>query len=275
MASTLNPNPTSITHPDILKVCTVSATNNSILDTESKKFYTFTPRNFTIIRDIKDHLDPLETRGAQTDRKTVGWVIKENIPEIFYYLVIGGLEIGFIIWLMYVLLPLALAIAPIALLSFAFIGMGVSEFRNRLNEKSEPKTKPDRDFLFLQTDRTLLKDLNIVDAHATVVQTINAVHNTDNRLLHNTDTFALTNAYDKYMDMLIFVLANKDKLSTRLIEKYTQSLHGKADAVLQEAAHVFNSIKTQEEFVHKATEESRRLQQEMIDSEAESIMPPD
>lgn len=235
----------------------------------------FKPEEKSTSTDNVQVIDPLETRGAQTDRKTVGWVIKENIPEIFYYLVIGGLEIGFIIWLMYVLLPLALAIAPITLLSFAFIGMGVSEFRNRLNEKSEPKTKPDRDFLFLQTDRTLLKDLNIVDAHATVVQTINAVHNTDNRLLHNTDTFALTNAYDKYMDMLIFVLANKDKLSTRLIEKYTQSLHGKADAVLQEAAHVFNSIKTQEEFVHKATEESRRLQQEMIDSEAESIMPPD
>ena len=37
----------------------------------------------------------------------------------------------------------------------------------------------------------------------------------------------------------------------------------------------FDSIKTQEEFVRKATEESKRLQQEMVDSEAESIMPPD
>lgn len=37
----------------------------------------------------------------------------------------------------------------------------------------------------------------------------------------------------------------------------------------------FDSIKTQEEFVRKATEESKRLQQEIVDSEAESIMPPD
>lgn len=273
MASTLNPNPTPITHPDILKVCTVSATNNSILDAGSKRVYTFTPRNFTIVREIKDHLDPIET---QANRKTVGQVVKENVFEIFYYLVIGGLEVGFIIWLTYILLPLSIAIAPITLLIlFGFIGMSISEFRNRLNEKPQPKITPDRDFLFLQTDRTLLKDLDIVNAHATVVQTINAIHNTNNRLLHNTDTFALANAYDKYMDMLIFVLANKNKLSTRLIEKYTQSLHGKADAVLQEAANIFDSIKTQEEFVHKATEESRRLQQEMIDSEAESIMPPD
>lgn len=49
----------------------------------------------------------------------------------------------------------------------------------------------------------------------------------------------------------------------------------KAETVRCEAENVFDSIKTQEEFVRKATEESKRLHQEMVDSEAESIMPPD
>ena len=272
MSSELSPHPTPETHPDILKICTVSATNNSILEAGSKRFFIFTPRNFSIVREIKDHLDPIE---VQANRKTVGQVVKENAFELFYYLVIGGLEIGGIIWLNYIILPLAMAIIPIALLTFAFIGFGISEFRSRLNEEPEPHTTPDKDFLFLQIYRSSLKDLDLAHAHDTVVETINSVHETDNKLLHNTDTFALADAYDKYMDMLVFVLANEDKLSPHLVDKYVQSLLNKAEAVRCEAVHVFDSIKTQEEFVRKATEESQRLQQEMVDSEAESIMPPD
>lgn len=91
MSSELSPHPTPETHPDILKMCTVSATNNSILEAGSKRFFIFTPRNFSIVREIKDHLDPIE---VQASRKTVGQVVKENAFELFYYLVIGGLEIG-------------------------------------------------------------------------------------------------------------------------------------------------------------------------------------
>lgn len=137
MSSELSPHPTPETHPDILKMCTVSATNNNILEAGSKRFFIFTPRNFSIVREIKNHLDPIE---VQASRKTVGQVVKENAFELFYYLVIGGLEIGGIIWLNYIILPLAMAIVPIALLTFAFIGFGISEFRSRLNEEPEPHT---------------------------------------------------------------------------------------------------------------------------------------
>ena len=77
------------------------------------------------------------------------------------------------------------------------------------------------------------------------------------------------------MNMLVFVLANRDKLSSRLVNKYAQSLRGKADVILDEAVHVFESINTQREFVRQATKESKRLHQEMVDAEAESIMPPE
>lgn len=104
MSSELSPHPTPETHPDILKMCTVSATNNSILEAGSKRFFIFTPRNFSIVREIKDHLDPIE---IQVSRKTVGQVVKENIFEMFYYLVIGGLETSAVIWLLYALLFVA------------------------------------------------------------------------------------------------------------------------------------------------------------------------
>lgn len=272
MSSKLVTHITPETHPDILKLCTVSATNNSILNTSSRRFFTFIPRNFATVLDIKDHLDPVETH---TPKKTVGQVVKENIPEIFYHLVIGGLETGFLIWLNYIILPLAMAIIPMTLFALAFIGFSIIRLREKLNEEPEPCTTPNKDFLFLQTHRTLLKDLDLADAHDSVAQTINAIHNTDNRLLHNTDTFALAHAYDEYTDMLVFVLANKDKLSPHLVDKYVQSLLNKVKAVEQEAAHVLDSIKTQQEFVLQATKESKRLHQEMLDAEAESIMPPE
>lgn len=275
MPSELVANPTPETHPDILKMCTVSATNNSILEAGSKKFFIFTPRNFTIVRDIKDHLDPIETQEAQNNRKTVGEALKDNAPAMLYALSVGGLEISFIIWLVGTLLPKSVAIVAIALIILICILGCIGWLHTELNEEPEPKATPDKDFLFLQIYCASLKDLDLANAHDTVVQTINAVHETDNRLLHNTDTFVLANAYDAYMDMLVFVLANKDKLSPRLVDKYVQSLLNKAEAVRCEAENVFDSIKTQEEFVCKATEESKRLHQEMVDSEAESIMPPD
>ena len=271
MSSELVTHATPETHPDILKMCTVSATNNSILEAESKRFFIFTPRNFTIVREIKDHLDPIETRAS---RKTVGQVIKENIPEILYYFVFGGLETAVILWIISLISPV-IAIILTALLTFGVICAGVGHLQAELNEEPEPHTAPDKDFLFLQIYRASLNDLDLAHAHDTVVETINAVHETDNRLLHNTDTFALANAYDAYMDMLVFVLANEDKLSPHLVDKYVQSLLNRAETVRCEAKNVFDSIKTQEEFVRKATEESKRLQQEIVDSEAESIMPPD
>lgn len=270
MSSELVTHVTPDTHPGILKSCTVSATNNSILNVNSRKFFTFTPRDFATVRDIKDHLDPVETK---TGKKSVDQTVKENIPEIFYYLVVGGLVIGFIIWLIYILLPLMIAIIPIALLTLMFIGFNVSQFRELRN--AEPEPVPDKGFLFLQTDRTSLKNLGLADVHISVAKTISDTYIADNTLLHNTDTFALAHAYDEYMDMLVFVLANKDKLSSRLVNKYTQSLRDKADVIRDEAVHVFDAIETQQEFVSHATAESEQLHQEMVDVEAESIMPPE
>lgn len=282
MSSELSPRPTPETHPDILMMHTVSATNNSTRNAKSQNSYAFrpafTPRNFAVVRDIKDHLDPIETQETQANRKTVSQVVKENIPGILYYLIMGVLgimEMGVIVFIIYTILPLAIAIPPIALLTFAFIGFGIDEFRKRLNEESQPEPEPDKDFLFLKTNTARLKDLDIVDAHTAVIKAISNIHSVDNTLLHNTDTFALANAYNAYIDMLVFVFANEDKLSPRLVDKYVQSLLNKAETVCCEAENIFDSIKTQEEFVRKATEESKRLQQEIIDSEAESIMPPD
>lgn len=270
MPSELVTHATPETHPDILKLCTVSATNNSVLNANSQEYFTFIPRDFATVRNVKDHLDPVETK---TGKKSVGQVVKENAFEIFYYLVIGGLEIGVIIWIAYILLPL-IAIVLTALFMFGFIGMGISNFRTKLNEPPS-RAIPDKDFLFLQTDHTSLKSLGLADVHTSVAKTINVIHDTDNKLLHNTDTFALGHAYDEYMNMLVFVLANRDKLSSRLVNKYAQSLRDKADVILDEAVHVFESINTQREFVRQATKESKRLHQEMVDAEAESIMPPE
>lgn len=282
MSKELVANPTPVTHPDILQTHTVSATNNSTRNVKSQNSYAFrpafTPRNFAVVRDIKDHLDPIKTRGTQVNRKTVGQVVKENIPGILYYLIMGVLgimEMGVIVLIIYTILPLAIAIPPIALLTFAFIGFGIDEFRKRLNEEPQPEPEPDKDFLFVKTNTARLKNLDIVDAHTAVIKAISNIHSVDNILLHNTDTFALANAYDAYIEMLVFVFANEDKLSPHLVDKYVQSLLNKAETVRCEAENVFDSIKTQEEFVRKATEESKRLQQEMVDSEAESIMPPD
>ncbi len=236
MSKELVANPTPVTHPDILQMHTVSATNNSTRNVKSQNSYVFkpafTPRNFAVVREIKDHLDPIETQETQANRKTVSQVVKENIPDILYYLIMGVLgimEMGVIVLIIYTILPLAIAIPPIALLTFAFIGFGIDEFRKRLNEESQPEPEPDKDFPFLKTNTARLKDLDIVDAHTAVIKAISNIHSVDNTLLHNTDTFALANAYDTYIDMLVFVFANEDKLSPRLVDKYVQSLLNKAE----------------------------------------------
>lgn len=78
MSSELVAHVTPVTHPDILKMCTVSATNNSTRNVKSQNSYAFrpafTPRNFAVIRDIKDHLDPIETQETQANRKHVSMI---------------------------------------------------------------------------------------------------------------------------------------------------------------------------------------------------------
>ena len=77
------------------------------------------------------------------------------------------------------------------------------------------------------------------------------------------------------MDMLVFLLTNKHALSFELRDEYIENLYQKSIALDHEANAILKIIDTQKEFKLKAAYDSEQLRQEMIDSEARSIMPLD
>ena len=83
MSKELVANPTPVTHPDILQMHTVSATNNSTRNVKSQNSYAFkpafTPRNFAVVRNIKDHLDPIKTQETQANRNEGNYELLEDL----------------------------------------------------------------------------------------------------------------------------------------------------------------------------------------------------
>ena len=92
--------------------------------------------------------------------------------------------------------------------------------------------------------------------------------------LNSVDLHAFARAYDDYMDMFTFVLANRNELSATLLDEYVESLDAKAAIVAEEARKICAITQSREEFIAQANEESREMQQEFTDIQARTMMPP-
>lgn len=281
MSSELIKDPTPKTHPTILTECRPSLITDQIFGT--KGYHSTAPRDFATLMKLKEHHDNFDNpKEIKNDSK-----LKEVISETFKILFFFAVPVSF------VCIPAELVdrynnlafmlITPVLLIGYA--GLLDKFTTSNLGNKNPLKKytlihveKPLLSNLFLDNKKNKFytpESVNLHQIHHKLLTKLDDIFSTDSSILQSIDFYKFSVLYDSYMDMLVFLLTNKHALSYELRDEYTQKLYEKSVALKHEANDILKVIETTQNFKFKAAYDSEQLHQEMIDSEARSIMPLD
>ena len=75
------------------------------------------------------------------------------------------------------------------------------------------------------------------------------------------------------MQLLSFMLTNKNTISQELYDNYWQQLQNLTQDIVKETDNIIVLIKEQEEYMNKNKEELEKIDQEILDNEAMTIFP--
>lgn len=303
MSSELIKNPTPKTHPTILTECQSSLIMSQLFEADldptahTEKYYSTAPRDFATLMKLKEHHDqscnPVNRDELEGENKLLNKIKEwwEGISEvIIFFLVIGFVffvPVG-IIWggvelsVKYDNLALFL-IAPTLLIGYyyGFYKLVSSDPKDKNALKKYTLfhvEKPLLETLFLDNEKHKFctpEPVTMYQINHRLVTKLGQIFSTDSSILQGIDFYEFSVLYDSYMGMLVFLLTNKHALSSELRNEYIENLYKKSIALEHEADAILKVIDTQKEFKLKAAYDSEQLHQEMIDSEARSIMPLD
>lgn len=281
MSSELIKDPTPKTHPTILTECRSSLITDHIFDT--KGYHSTAPRDFATLVKLKEYHDNSDdSKEIKNDSK-----LKEVILETFKILFFFAVPVSF------VCIPAELVhrynnlafmlITPILLIGYAGL---LDKFTNSdLGNKNPLKKytlvhveKPLLSNLFLDNKKNKFytpESVNLHQIHHKLLTKLGDIFSTDSNILQSIDFYKFSVLYDSYMNMLVFLLANKYALSSTLRDEYIQKIYEKSVTLKREANDILKVIQAKQEFNFKAAYDSEQLRQEIIDSEARSIMPLD
>lgn len=133
----------------------------------------------------------------------------------------------------------------------------------KLVNKKEKKLLKDKVFLNIPTYKERKNHEKIIEKVNTILN-----KNTD-----NIDLYELKTIYNEYMQLLSFMLTNKDNISHELYNNYRQQLKNLTQNIIKETDNITILIKEQEEYMKKNKEELNNINQEIIDNEAMTIFP--
>lgn len=133
----------------------------------------------------------------------------------------------------------------------------------KLVNKKEKKLLKDKVFLNIPTYKERKNHEKIIGKINTILN-----KNTD-----NIDLYELKTIYNEYMQLLSFMLTNKNNISHELYNNYRQQLKNLTQNIIKETDNITILIKEQEEYMDKNKKELNNLNQEIIDNEAMTIFP--
>ena len=290
--SELIKNPTPKTHPTFLSEFEPSLITNQLFETSSYStsgFYFTAPRDFATLMKLKEYHD----HSDKPDKTENSNKISYAFLGVYTFLSIIATFIIYFSPLILLYIPIYLTVEYgnwAFLLAEPLIMVGFTYALNKIIN-SPPKDKELlKGHTLIRVEKPLLstwfvdnkkhklytpKPVNMYQINNKLFTKINKVFSTDSTTLQSIDFYEFSQLYDAYTDMLVFFLVNKHQLSPSLREDYTDNLYKKSTALKREANAILDVINTQQEFRAKAQYESEQLRQDMIDSEAQSIMPLD
>ena len=284
--SNLIKNPTPKTHPTILSECEPSLLTDHLFETSSystSSFYFTAPRDFATLKKLKEYHDQCTNRET-TKKDSKSSNIKSGLFSIIFFFLVPLIIVCGSVELICRYNNLALLLI-IPVLGIGYISVLHKLINSNLGHKNPLKKhtlirveKPLLSTWFLNNKKHKLytpEPVNMYQVNNKLFNKINKVFSTDSTTLQSIDFYEFSQLYDAYTDMLVFFLVNKHQLSPSLREDYTDSLYKKSTALKREANAILEVIDAQKEFRVKVEYESEQLRQDMIDSEAQTIMPID
>lgn len=282
--SNLIKDPTPKTHPTILTECEPSLITDHLFETSSystSSFYFTAPRDFATLKKLKEYHDQC-TNQETTKKGSKLSNIKSRLFSIIFFFLIPLIIVCSSIELICRYNNLAL------LLIIPVLGIGYISVLHKLINSDLGHKNPLKEYTLIRVEKPLLSTwflnnkkhkfytpdpVDMYQINTKLFAKINKIFSADSTTLDSIDFYEFSRLYDSYADMLVFFLVNKHQLSPSLREDYTDSLYKKSTTLKREANAILDVINTQQEFRAKAQYESEQLRQDMIDSEAQTIMP--
>ena len=276
----LTEKPTPETHPDIFGEYRAGSPywRDTFFKDAAQKFLIESPRDFAMAMSMRDEFNRT-TKEISLARKVLarsgvaaGFML---FPIIAIYggsyiteTVDGNNNVGAITTALTLIAGLTFALVitagGILLAVNCLYALDTGEF----HFTREPK------FTIIALKYATAEKLNLHRSQRKVAVALYSIVRMSDENLNSVDLHAFARAYDDYMDMFTFVLANRNELSATLLDEYVESLDAKAAIVAEEARKICAITQSREEFIAQANEESREMQQEFTDIQARTMMPP-
>ena len=290
--SNLIKNPTPKTHPTILSKCEPSLITNQLFETSSYStsgFYFTAPRDFATLKKLKEYHDHSNNPDKTENNSKTAY----TFLGIYTFLAIMSLILALLIPIVLLFVTAHLTVKYenwVFLLANPLVTLGFIYAVNKIFNSPPKDKKLLKGLTLIRVEKPLLSTwflnnkkhkfytpdpVNMYQINTKLFTKINKIFSTDSTTLESIDFYEFSRLYDSYANMLVFFLVNKHQLSPSLREDYTDSLYKKSTALKREANAILKVIDAQQEFKRKAQYESEQLRQDMIDSEAQTIMPID
>lgn len=138
-------------------------------------------------------------------------------------------------------------------------------------------------FVFKENDKELLQNKVFLDISSykkrknhkktikSIVKAVNHIENTNRS--DNTNLCELKNLYNEYIQLLSFMLTNKDNISQELYDDYDQQLKELSQNIIKESDNIMTIINDKNNYMKKNKEELDNINQEILDNDAMTIFP--
>lgn len=138
-------------------------------------------------------------------------------------------------------------------------------------------------FVFKENDKELLQNKVFLDISSykkrknhkktikSIVKAVNHIENTNRS--DNTNLCELKNLYNEYIQLLSFMLTNKDNISLKLYDNYDQQLEELSQNIIKESDNIMTIINDKNNYMKKNKEELDNINQEILDNDAMTIFP--
>lgn len=93
--------------------------------------------------------------------------------------------------------------------------------------------------------------------------------------LEKIDSTELSKAYNDYMEMMVFVLSNREALSDEMTKKYAENLDLRCDVFVRRTSEAIDAMKMAKKTEAETQESGKRIIQDMLDADASNAMPLD
>lgn len=159
---------------------------------------------------------------------------------------------------------------------FSCIVIGLCEMNNTiLNQEKYNLTKKTRKQLhnniFLK--RPIVTSYRFKNTYNNLISKLNQVFSYDENILDTIDFYDLENSYNKYVQLLTFMVINENNISFKLYNEYRQHLEELSLELNKEIDDILTVIKMKKEFVYNNEKEISEINQEILDNDALSFFP--